>query len=84
VAVLEQLAKEIGDAEHRLFALRISWRNTTSRLTYTFIALEIAYLIYWWLFTPSGVPPIDTALHMLILLSIPLLYVYKPSHFRMT
>ena len=75
MAVLEQLSKEIVDAEHRLFAFRVAWRNATSRLTYLSLFFEIAYIIYWWFFTSAAVTPVDTALHILILLSIPIVYV---------
>lgn len=74
VAVLEQLTKEIVDADLRLRQYRIRWRKLTSRLIYLFIFLELAYIAYWYIFTPSGAPPIDSMIHFMIMGAIPLLY----------
>jgi hypothetical protein len=74
VAVLEQLSKEIVETELRLRQYRIRWRKTTSRITYLFLALELAYMIYWYFFTQSGAPPMDTMIHIIVVASIPLLW----------
>lgn len=84
MAVLEQLTKEIVDADLRLRQYRIRWRKLTSRLIYLFIFLELAYVAYWYIFTPSGAPPIDNMIHFMIMGAIPLLYgsMVFPISFR--
>ena len=36
-------------------------------------------MIYWYFFTQSGAPPMDTMIHIIVVASIPLLYVIDPT-----
>lgn len=74
-----QIAEEIEQGDSALKSYHSRWRAFLYRITYVAVILELAYAIYWYFLTPPNAPPIDTAIHILILASIPPLYVTVTS-----